>query len=208
MKKSMVWFLVVTGIASSTLNAQAPTDQASRELVAQVVKAAGGADKLLRVFRIKERLNVSPDPEKKGNERVSFLEPPKYWWVGKRERVQDEMEPATFLVWGWTLGPLVDPTSKIEIIPEITEDEKPLVGLRVSETITPAMDFYFDKQDFRLVRIDWRNDIHRFSDWKEHDGAKYAGKCVGYRRKTGKPWYFTEILEIERLKELPPELRK
>lgn len=195
-------------VVSAPLQGQPPADQEPRLVVNKVVKAAGGEEKLLRVFRLKERLNVSPDPEKKGNERVSFLEPPKYWWVGKRERVQDEKEPATFLVWGWTLGAFVDPKSKVEIIPEIAENEKPALGLRVSETISPAMDFYFDKQDLRLVRIDWRNDIHRFSDWKEHDGAKFAAKCVGYKKNTGKPWYYTEILEIERLKQLPAELTK
>ena len=58
-------------------------------LVADAVEAAGGEDKLLKLFRIKERLNVSSDPEKKGNERVSVLEPPNYWWLGKKERVRD-----------------------------------------------------------------------------------------------------------------------
>lgn len=193
---------------SAVISGQTPASPETRELVKKVVAAAGGEENLLRVFRMKERLNVSSDPDKKGNERLSFLEPPKYWWVGKKERVQDEKEPATFLVWGWTLGALIDPKSKVEIIPEITEIEKPALGLRVSETITPAMDFYFDKEDHRLVRIDWRNDIHRFSDWKEHDGAKYAAKCVGYKKNTGKAWYYTEILELERLKQLPLELTK
>ena len=31
-----------------------------------------------------------------------------YWWVGKKERVKDEKEPATFLVWAWTLGAVTD----------------------------------------------------------------------------------------------------
>lgn len=200
--------VLIWAVMSAALCGETPANSETRELVKKVVAAAGGEDKLLKVFRMKERLNVSPDPDKKGNERVSFLEPPKYWWVGKKERVQDEKEPATFLVWGWTLGALIDSKSKVEIIPEIAENEKPAVGLRVSETITPPMDFYFDKEGHHLVRIDWRNDIHRFSDWKEHDGVKYAAKCVGYKKNTGKPWYYTVILEIERLKELPPELVK
>jgi len=177
-------------------------------LVKQVVTAAGGEDKLLKLFRIRERLNVSSDPDKKGSERVSVLEPPNYWWLGKQERVKDEKEPATFLVWAWTLGVLTDPKSKVEAIPEITELDKPAVGLRVSGTITPPMDLYFDKAESRLVRIDWRADIHRFSAWKEHDGVKYPAKCIGYKKNTGKPWYFSEILELERLKELPDGLKR
>lgn len=180
-------------------------------LVKQVVTAAGGEGKLLRLFRTRERVNVSSDPEKKGSVRVSVYEPPKYWWTGKNERVKNEKapeEPATFLVWAWTLGVLTDPASRVEVIPEITESDQPAFGLRVSGTITPAMDLYFDKSKSRLVRIDWRSDIHRFSDWKEHDGVKYPAKCVGYKKATGKPWYFSEVIELDRLKELPAGLKR
>jgi hypothetical protein len=177
-------------------------------LVKQVVAAAGGEDKLLKLFRIREQLNVSSDPAKKGSLRVSVLEPPKYWWLGKKERVKDEREPATFLVWAWTLGALTDPASKLEAIPEILEADRPAFGLRVSGSINPPLDIYFDKAESRLVRIDWRTDIHRFSDWKEHDGVKYPAKCIGTKKATGKPWYFSEILEVERLKELPPEFMR
>lgn len=153
------------------------TEPETKTLVKQVVTAAGGEDKLLKLFRIRERLNVSPDPKKKGAERMSVLEPPKYWWVGKRERVKEEKEPATFLVWAWTLGALTDPKSKLEVIPEVTESDKPAFGLRVSGTITPPMDLYFDKAEGRLVRIDWRQDLHRFSEWKEHDApVEYRGE--------------------------------
>lgn len=202
----------LTGVTLTTFlllgSSAGSADPDARVLVKQVVAAAGGEDKLLKLFRIKERLNVSSDPEKKGSERVSVLEPPKYWWVGKRERVKEEKEPATFLVWGWTLGALLDPASKVDVIPEIVEMEKPAFGLRVSGTIDPPMDLYFDKSTNLLVRIDWRSDIHRFSNWKEHDGVKYPAKCVGYKKATGKPWYFTEIVELQRLKELPDGLKR
>jgi hypothetical protein len=196
---------VVLFALAARLSAADPDPKA---LVAGVVKAAGGEDKLLKLFRIKERLNVSGDPEKKGNERTSVLEPPKYWWLGKKERVAEEKEPSIFLVWAWTLGIFTDPGTKLEAIPDVTENDKPAFGLRVSGTVTPPMDVYFDKADSRLVRIDWRNDITRFSEWKEHDGVKYPAKVVGYRKNTGKPWYFTEVLEVERLKELPPNLKR
>jgi hypothetical protein len=179
-----------------------------KTVVEKAIKAVGGEEKLLKLFRIKERLNVSADPEKKGNERVSVLEPPKYWWVGKRERVSAEKEPATFLVWSWTLGILTDPKTKMESIPEITDGEQKLIGLKLSETVTPALEIYFDSKTFLLARIDWRTDIHRFSDWKEHDGVKYPAQCKGYKKANGKFWYGTEILSIERLKELPEGLSR
>jgi len=103
---------------------------------------------------------------------------------------------------------LTDPASRLELIPDVVESDKPAVGLRVRGTVTPAMDLYFDKAESRLVRIDWRSDIHRFSDWKEHDGVKYPAKCVGYKKATGKPWYFSEIIELQRLKELPEGLKR
>ncbi|MBL9083718.1 MAG: hypothetical protein JNK76_18015 [Planctomycetales bacterium] len=177
-------------------------------LVKQVVAAAGGEEKLLKLFRVRERLNVSPDPEKKPNERTTVIEPPKHWWAGKRDRVKESKEPAIFLVWGWTLGALVDPESKIEAIADVTDDGRPARGLRVSGTITPAMDLYFDAETHLLVRIDWRSDIHRFSKFQEHDGAKYPAKCIGYKKSTGKPWYFTEVLEVTRLDKLPEGLER
>ncbi len=196
----------------SSLTGVASADEATPErLVKQVITAAGGDDKLLKLFRTRETVNVSSDSEKKAPERVSVYEPPKYWWTGKNERVKDEKkpdEPAIFLVWAWTLGVLTDPESKLELIPEVLESDKAAVGLRVSGTVTPAMDLYFDKAENRLIRIDWRSDIHRFSDWKECDGAKYPAKCVGYKKATGKPWYFSEIIELERLKELPEGLKR
>ncbi len=183
-------------------------DPDAKQLIKQAVAAAGGEAKLLKLFRIRERLNVSADPKKKGNIRVSVLQPPKYWWMGKRERVSQNKEPATFLVWAWTLGVFLDPASKVMVLPEITEAGKPAFGLRVSGAIKPPMDVYFDKAKSRLVRIDWRRDIHRFSEWKMHDGVTYPAKCVGYRKKTGRPWYFSEILKLERLKKLPKGLKR
>lgn len=186
-------------------------DADTKVLVNRIVTAAGGEDKLLKLFRTRETVNVSSDPEKKAPVRVSVYEPPKHWWTGKNERVKDEKkpdEPAIYLVWTWTLGILIDSASMLEVIPEIVESEKPAVGLRVSGTVSPAMDVYFDKATSQLVRIDWRTDIHRFSDWKEHDGVKYPAKCIGYKKATGKPWYFSEITELERLKELPDGLKR
>ena len=180
-------------------------------IVKKVFDAVGGEAKLLRLFRTRETVNVSSDPEKKVAERVSVYEPPKYWWTGKNERVKDEAkpdEPATFLVWAWTLGILTDSASKLEVIPDIVESNKAAIGLRVSGSVTPPMEIYFDKAENRIIRIDWRSDIHRFSDWKEVDGVKYPAKCIGFKKNTEKPWYFSEIIELERLNDLPSELKR
>jgi len=116
-------------------------DPDMKSLVQQLIKAAGGEDKLLKLFRYKEKLNVSSDPNKKPNERTSVVEAPNYWWMNKKERVSQEKEPAIFLVWGWTLGAITDPKSKLETIPELKDGDQTLVGIRVSETVKPAMDF-------------------------------------------------------------------
>lgn len=179
-----------------------------QELVKQVVTAAGGSEKLLTLFRVKEHLIIGSDPEGKGFERISVLEPPRAWWSNGQERVSEQKEPAIFLVWAWSLQALVDPKSKIEALPEIKEKETAAFGLRVSQSIDPPLEMYFDSIDNRLVRIDWRSDIHRFSQWKQHDGVGYAAKCVGYKKDSGKPWYFSELLEVERLKELPEGLKR
>ena len=180
----------------------------TKTLVEQIVSVGGGEAKLLKLFRMKERLAVFSDPAAKGSERVSVLEPPGHWWLGKNDRVKNDKEPATFLVWGWTLNALVEEKSKLESLADIAIDDKPAYGIRISETITPPMDLYFHKESKRLARIQWRTDRHEFSDWKVADGAWYASKCIGYKLATGKRWYHTEILELERLKELPAGLTR
>lgn len=195
-------FLTFFALGGSAVRAAEPD---AKELIGRVVSAANGEGKLLKLFRFKERLNVTPDPDKKGSERVSVLEPPKYWWIGKGER---GAEPAKFLAWAWTLGAITDPASKIEVIPDVEEGGSPAFGLRVSATIDPPMDLYFAKESHRLVRIDWRSDIHRFSEWQDRDGVKYPAKTIGYKKSTGKPWYYSEILELEPLVELPDGLKR
>jgi type 1 glutamine amidotransferase len=178
-------------------------------LVRRIIESAGGAENLLTRFTIQERLNVSDDPEKPGKPRESVFDGHEDWWFrgGKGKWKKKKNEPAADLVWAWTLQALVDKQSKLKVLAEMEEGGKTLVGLRISETISPGMDVYFDKADLRLVRIDWRNDINRFSDWREHDGVKYPSKCIGYRKKTGKPWFVSEIIDLERLRTLPDQLQ-
>lgn len=133
----------------------------------------------------------------------SIFSQPDKWWLGQKERGD---EPAKDDVRAWSLDLLVDESSKFEIIPDLTDEGRECAGLRVSGSVAPPMDLYFDKGTSLLHRFDWRGDFYRFSDWKEHDGFKYASRTVIFKVKDGKPWFFHEITEIERLAEVPEGL--
>lgn len=175
-----------------------------KPLIEKAVNAMGGKDKLLKIFRMKEVFHFGSTPEpaegKKRSNRESILEMPNLWWVGKKER---GVEPAKDDVRAWSLDLLVDEKSKIEVIPDLADEGRTCFGLKVSGSVTPAMDFYFDSETALLKRLDWRGDIYRFSDWKEHDGVKYASKTVILKAKDNKPWFYHEVLELERLAKLP-----
>ena len=190
---------------SGTCRADDSAGAAEKELVGKVVAAAGGEASLLKLFRIEERYNSGKERVSPGTSRVSVVEPPKSWWIGTKER---GAEPAKITTWAWTLGVLNDPKSKLELLPDMTDGEKSLAGLRITESVDPAIDMYFDKSTYELVRVDWRNDIYRFSDWKDFDGTRYPAKCAMFRRNSGEPWFFHEIVAIERLKELPEGLER
>lgn len=208
---SILWpyaFLFATLVClNSSQGDDTPASPASTEkkLVGEVIAAAGGDDKLLTLFRMEERYNAGKEVASPGTPRVSVVEPPKSWWIGTKER---GTEPAKITAWAWTLGVLKDPRSKLELLPDMTDNEKPLTGLRITESVEPALDMYFDKDTHELVRVDWRSDIYRFSNWKEVDGTKYPSKCAMYRRSSGEPWFFHEIVSIERLQELPEGLQR
>lgn len=175
-----------------------------KPLIEKVVNAVGGKDKLLKIFRMKEVFHFGNTPEpaegKKRSNRESILEMPNLWWVGKKERGG---EPAKDDVRAWSLDLLVDEKSKIEPLADLTDEGRTCFGLKVSGSVTPAMDFYFDSETALLKRLDWRGGIYRFSDWKEHDGVKYASKTVILKAKDNKPWFYHEVLELERLAKLP-----
>lgn len=175
----------------------------SKDVVQRTVDAVGGEARLLRLFRMKERLALGADPAKPGSPRTTVVEPPGHWWAGTRDRVTAEKEPAVYLVWAWTLGALVDPKSKLETLPDAKHEDREVYGIRISETISPPMDLYFDRTTRRLATIEWRADRHVFSDWREVDGVHYPARCIGYKLKDGKRWYGTEIVELERLQDLP-----
>lgn len=180
-----------------------------KPLIDKAITAVGGKDKLLTLFRVKEMFHFGDKPEpaegKKRSTRESVIEPPKSWWIGTKERAE---EPAKYDVWAWTLGVLTDAQSKVEVIPDMTDEGKAAYGLRVSGTVTPAMDLYFDKETSLLCRLDWRGDFYRFSEWKEHDGVKYASRTIIFKKAGGKPWFYHEVTGLERLKELPANLKR
>ncbi|MBK8038907.1 MAG: hypothetical protein IPK22_17515 [Verrucomicrobiaceae bacterium] len=178
-------------------------------LVEKALTAVGGKEKLLHSFRIREIFHFGSTPEpaegKKRSTRESILSQPDKWWINKKER---GAEPAKDDVRAWTLDLLVDPKSKIEVIPDLTDEGKTCFGLQVSGSVDPAMKFYFDKETSLLHRLDWRGDFYRFSDWKEHDGLKFAAKTIIFKVKDSKPWFFHEVTELERLAQLPEGLAK
>lgn len=198
-------FILLLFIAASALAQTADP----KPLVERALTAAGGRDKLLKIFRIKETFHFGNTPEpaegKRRSTRESILSQPDKWWINKKER---GIEPAKDDVRAWSLDLLVDEKSKIEVIPDLTDEGTTCLGLEVSGSIDPAMKFYFDKETSLLNRLDWRGDIYRFSDWKEHDGVKFASKTIILKAKDNKPWFFHEITEIERLKVLPEGLAK
>ena len=178
-----------------------------KPLVEKALTAVGGKDKLLKIFRFKEIYHFGGTPEpaegKKRSTRESVFSQPDLWWLNKKER---GVEPAKDDVRAWSLDLLVDEKSRFELIPDLTDEGKACVGLRVSGSVTPAMSLYFDKETSLLHRLDWRGDFYRFSEWKEHDGVKYASKTIIFKVKDGKPWFFHEITGIERLTKLPEGL--
>ena len=180
-----------------------------KPLIEKALTAVGGKEKLLKIFRFKEIFHFGNKPEppagKKRSTRESIFSQPDKWWLNKKERGG---EPAKEDVRAWSLDLLVDEKSRFEGIPSITDEGKTLLGLRVTGSVTPAMDLYFDQESSLLHRVDWRGDFYRFSEWKEHDGLKYASKTIIFKLKDGKPWFFHEITELERLPQLPEGLAK
>jgi len=189
-----------------------------RELVAQVLETAGGDEKLLKLFRLRERLLVTKTPaepvtqDEKGN-RTSVVEVSGDWWVGKAKRDKDKVR---VLCWAWSLRLLLDPQSRIQSCHDITVNGRPAFGLRVTESVKVPIDLFFDLESKRLVAIDYDDTRHVFSEWKKTaDRHHYPSHVVGFRftnRDAGtlasNQWYQTDILELVPLNELPIELKR
>jgi hypothetical protein len=178
-----------------------------KPIVEKAIQAVGGKDKLLKIYRLKEIFHFGDTPEpaagKKRSVRDSILSQPDHWWINKKERGPD---PAKDDARAWSLDLLVDENSRFEVIPEIVDEGRKCAGLQISGSVTPAMSLYFDQETMLLRRLDWRNDFYRFSEWKEHDGLRYASRTIIFKVKSGKPWFFHDITELQRLAKLPEGL--
>ena len=197
---SGVFCLLAAGLAHAEASDPKP-------IVEKAILAVGGKDKLLQIYRLKETFHFGETPEpaagKKRSLRDSILSQPDHWWINKKERGPD---PAKDDARAWSLDLLVDEKSRFEVIPEIVDEGRKCVGLRISGSVTPAMSLYFDLETMLLRRLDWRNDFYRFSEWKEHDGLHYASRTVIFKVKSGKPWFFHDITELQRLAKMPEGL--
>jgi hypothetical protein len=105
----------------------------------------------------------------------------------------------------WTLGPLVDPKTKLAAAPDAVVAGRHAHALKVSGTIEPAIVAYFDAETYGLVRIDWKGQQFLFSEPKVFDGATVPTHCVLYG-KDGKERIRTDIRAITRLAALSPVL--
>jgi hypothetical protein len=197
---SGVFCLLAAGLAQAEASDPKP-------IVEKAILTVGGKDKLLQIYRLKETFHFGETPEpaagKKRSLRDSILSQPDHWWINKKERGPD---PAKDDARAWSLDLLVDEKSRFEVIPEIVDEGRKCVGLRISGSVTPAMSLYFDQETMLLRRLDWRNDFYRFSEWKEHDGLRYASRTVIFKVKSGKPWFFHDITELQRLAKMPEGL--
>jgi len=175
-------------------------------LAKRIVASHGGAEKLLRTFKFDETyLLLGRD---KGTDRTSILQPPHLWYVGKTERVSESGKGGVCHdVWMWTLAPLVDPKTKLESLPDATIEGKAAHGLKVSGSIEPPMDVFFDAATDDLAKIEWKGEQFFFSAPMEVDGTRLPSKCV-LIGKTGKERMRTELRKIERLATLPADLPK
>jgi hypothetical protein len=169
---------------------------------AEIVRRNGGAERLLKTFSMAE--TYSTNGGKKNSERVSKLQPPDFWYLGQTERVSESGKGSVCQdVWMWTLGPLVDPKTKLVAAPDAVVAGRNAHALKVSGTIEPAIVAYFDAETLGLVRIDWKGQQFLFSEPKGFDGATVPTHCVLYG-KDGKERIRTDIRAITRLPALPP----
>ncbi len=197
--------VIVVTLLLSLLHAAAAPPPDAAAYAREIVASHGGAEKLLRIVKFSETYFLNGDTTK-GTDRTSILQPPKLWFVGKTERVEEENKGAVCLdVWMWTLGPLVDAATKLEVVPDIVIADKPAHGLSVSGSIEPGIRAYFDAATHDLVRIDWKEKQFHFSHPVAVDGTRVPSRCV-LTGKDGKENIRTELRDIQRLPQLPADL--
>lgn len=218
MPKSLFCLAMALASLGASRQSACADDADPSKRVQQVVAAAGGEEKLLKLFRFRERVLITSTPaapvtpDEKGN-RSSVVEVSGKWWIGTVPRDKDKVR---VLCWAWSLRLLLDPKSKVVLIDDITVGDKPAFGLRVTESVKEPIDLYFDRGDKRLVAIDYTDTRHVFSQWKKtEEGSSYPSHVAGFRfvdraalKLNDTQWYQTDIVELTPLRALPPELAK
>ena len=205
------WIVVFLAVGKASADETSPI-----ALVEKVVAAAGGEEHLLSVFRYRERVLITATPaapvtaDEPGN-RTSVVQVGGEVWIGETKRNKDKVR---VLCWAWSLRILLEPKSKLAVLPETKVNERSLLGLRVSESIQEPIDLYFDQETKRLAAMDYTDTRHVFSEWKTTSaGFHYPTHVAGYRftdRSQGlvseKQWYQTDVLELTPLAEVPANL--
>ena len=175
--------------------------QDATALAQKIIASHGGPSALLRTFTFTEVFRLAG--KEKGTERTSTLQPPHLWYVGKTERVSEENKGGVCHdVWMWTLAPLVDPATRLEALPDTSIEGKPARGLKVSGSLKPAMNVFFDAATDDLLKIEWKGEQFLFSAPMPVDGTRVPSQCV-LIGKNGKERMRTELKKIERLSALP-----
>jgi hypothetical protein len=187
---------------------QAANADEARDLAEAAVKAAGGADKLPKIVRWNETY-FGADPKAKGTPRQAVVVFPSTWYQNGKDIAAgnaDRTEKA-YLVWVWTLAPLVEKDSKLTLLPPSKLGDQPILGLRLTRDKQKDIDLYFHEKTHRLARIDWRAYRIDFDDWNVAEGFSYPAKSF-VRYKDGNLYLRTEFQKFEVLKELPSEIKK
>lgn len=208
MKRRNWLFLVLCLLTGSALAGEPQDEKKVRALVEAAVKAAGGATKLPKILHWRETYYLTPDPADKGTPREAYLNLPTQWFQDGKDIAagNPDRTEKTYLVWVWTLGPLLDKDSKLALLPTVIFNNKPIRGLRISRAGQNDIDIYFDARTNKLARIDWRAFQIDFDDWRETQGFKYPVKAF-VRFKDGKLHLRNEFHVLEVLKALPNGLR-
>ena len=79
----------------------------------------------------------------KGVDSTSILQPPNLWYGGKRKRVSQENKGGVCHdVWMWTLGPLVDPETKLESLPDLASKARPRMASKSAAALSHRLTLF------------------------------------------------------------------